>query len=1016
MLRQSSFQNSKILKRLSITSLTGLLVFVYIFISSPLYAEEAIESDPPELELVEVIDEKAEEKIEPEAGENLEVIEENLESIVENPELPNKENLTDENPIQNDKKNEEAILDDSKKGDPSEPDAHVDEKKSKKKVKDVDVSGEPQKEEKKNQGVSVKEDKKEPADDSHEQVVENDANESEIEPLFEWYLCSSNDPGYKEGRDLSSDEILLLGEGELEEVVFFEEENTHADEGLDSPKDKKKKEDKKAEKDNESKKEDKGKAQKKNEDIFDSLVESIEKKSGETELLTFPNDINEIFPIEDIDKLIEDAVEEKIEEVFDSLEPLNEPLEENLREVIIEDDTGQEVFLSSDYRYCKSKAVRKDDTLETQGNSGGDASSKNDQTEKKNKEKKEKFQFPEGIKNSQNFMEFQNRKGLFYDMFEGTDKDDYYEFMNELHEFPDNFDDELEEKRNNDEKVFRIHEYKISGHRFWWGEHELQLKHPLEKNHLIFVRGAAGFNIIRGADSNYVRVSALPEGINGELDISSGPDTITLKRPGFAGRWSGVITVIESLSSHNRDGFKLVDVLEFETSNNTVASTKNSKPWNDIQQVVVFGGAFGPGSNVEVFDIFSKKHSSAWARWYPSGSSTVNAERFDLSQNSSNNNSWNVNWSFDEKLETAIHTVYVVEWGSSWNVQHRELLKQNGGNGAGSESDYNVVDIDEVERENTWLWGTGYSESGGIGNGAEGVLYTLGNGVHLHNFESQLALGGEYPNKALFDLYAMSHPNLRVDYIKKPDGNAWDMRINLDTDYAPKGSRFAWGTTSSNGTGYAYPRSIWSFGYKGNDKIRMRREYRGQDFTAWVQGLNFENIIRPQASSLNVDIVDSSGNSVSYPLVEMSPASYSFAVQTVSGTLGTQAEKIQLTNLTPHSLWSVSIAPSLGASALWKDSSYNQSFDFNASPELGRLSIDPSSGIMSRADGGNTSGVALGVPSFFNEGITESITLFSSSSASPFHVYYLENVALEQSIPELQEKGDYKLELTLTVL
>lgn len=167
---------------------------------------------------------------------------------------------------------------------------------------------------------------------------------------------------------------------------------------------------------------------------------------------------------------------------------------------------------------------------------------------------------------------------------------------------------------------------------------------------------------------------------------------------------------------------------------------------------------------------------------------------------------------------------------------------------------------------------------------------------------------------------------------------------------------------------------------------------------------------------LNVDIVDANGVSVENPNVALSTITYDFSEQLSSGLLGTTDEKIRLNNPTGTPAWSVTIAATDGSVAVWSDESGN-SIDYNDPNGGGQLTLDPSVGTVSEADGGNNVGISLGSAASFEEGVTDSITLYSADiNAAVFSRYDLINIALSQIIPAKTAASEYSLNLTITAL
>ena len=360
-------------------------------------------------------------------------------------------------------------------------------------------------------------------------------------------------------------------------------------------------------------------------------------------------------------------------------------------------------------------------------------------------------------------------------------------------------------------------------------------------------------------------------------------------------------------------------------------------------------------------------------------------------------------------------TTFVVEWGDEWNVQHRHLEGNRAGNGAYLPRHYQTTEIDPVSREQTWVWGTGTATGDGIGEDAEATLVTLGNGVDHNETESLVAMGSEVGAWRDFDVYTMTHADLRTDYIFKPDGDKQALDLSVATDSAPAGMRMAVAYNACETPSSTHPRCRFWSRYTGDDWITLSRGYKGKKFVAWAMGIDFSAIEPYIVEGLLLDIVDASGQSVSEPRVLFTNVGFGFTEATSTGTLGIEEERIRLTNIGPSSEWVVSVAPTSGAAALWWDGG-DLMFDFNDPTGGGLLTVDPSVAIVSRPDGGSTDGIDLGVARFFEEGVTNEIILYSSTDAESYQTYDLLDVVLQQTVPPSQDEGVYTLHLTLTAV
>lgn len=376
--------------------------------------------------------------------------------------------------------------------------------------------------------------------------------------------------------------------------------------------------------------------------------------------------------------------------------------------------------------------------------------------------------------------------------------------------------------------VFRVKEYLITAADFSGTSYDLTLDQNLETNYFVIVQGSDGPGTgtagNHGPDENYAALTADPFG-TGELGVSSGSDVLTLSRGNSVDGWYGVVTVVECLRDCATDGFVLRDVRRVDhlgTSTSGAETTAN--PWVDIDQTMLLGGFNGAGCDTLEADRADTK--VCHVRIFPSGSDQIN-------------------WTRDAggaTLSDATSTVMVLEWGTGWTVQRQRVQGNNGADGAATTSAYNTATISSVARADTWVWGTGHTNQGSIGEAGEGVLLTLGDGVAQNAAETLLAAGIEYSGAAVdFEVYALTHPDLATDYTFKFDGDSSALIVDVSTATADA-QRMAFSTNGCNGTGNAYPRPMFSARYFNDSTIRLERRRAGQEFPAWVQGIDFTGV------------------------------------------------------------------------------------------------------------------------------------------------------------------------------
>ncbi len=392
--------------------------------------------------------------------------------------------------------------------------------------------------------------------------------------------------------------------------------------------------------------------------------------------------------------------------------------------------------------------------------------------------------------------------------------------------------------------TFRVTTYDVPGGVFTGPSFDLALRQNLAPDYFVVVRGAAGSGGSTGNRSpaqDYARVVGDPFG---NLGVTTPPATLRLERGAAGADWRGQITVVESLADGTRSGFILRDVLEVVMGPGATAATA-STTWTDIAQVGLYGGIRGGG--VATTATNRSDHMTGWARLYPSGSGAVHLER-----QAGGGGLLNGSTTF---------TVYVIEWGSEWNIQHVVVSGTGGGNGVDQASEYVTSTIAPVVRDHTFVLGYGITADNGIGDGWDGQVWTLGDGVTQNATESLVAVGAEYADGRTADLYVHEHPALRVDYRFGSDGGTpgiptGDAAGTVDID--PTAASEAYGTTagvewtaggrftvvanSSNGTGTAYPRPIvWSRPI-ASATAQWERSRTGQPGAFWLQSIDLSGV------------------------------------------------------------------------------------------------------------------------------------------------------------------------------
>ena len=181
--------------------------------------------------------------------------------------------------------------------------------------------------------------------------------------------------------------------------------------------------------------------------------------------------------------------------------------------------------------------------------------------------------------------------------------------------------------------------------------------------------------------------------------------------------------------------------------------------------------------------------------------------------------------------------------------------------------------------------------------------------------------------------------------------------------------------------------------------------------------------------SLSLNLVTNLGATIPAPSIPFPAEVFRF---TCTNSVATPANiYVRVQNLTQNALWSVTIAPTAGPTAVWQGTG-PENYDINdgggapagcadsgdADSVAGRLTIDPSAATFTGQTECNTEGLNNGALASFNQGVTDSILLASSSSISDLDCYWdmSSNVTYTQTLPAETPASSYSSGLTLTVL
>jgi hypothetical protein len=395
-------------------------------------------------------------------------------------------------------------------------------------------------------------------------------------------------------------------------------------------------------------------------------------------------------------------------------------------------------------------------------------------------------------------------------------------------------------------ETFRVTTYEVGDAVFTGTTYTLTLDQNLAPDYFVILRGGAGANdsaTHRTPDQTYARIEGDPHSNFATVTASN---QLRMSRQAAASSWQGQVTVVEAMNDLTASGFALLDVVEVSmTSGVTAGSGSSTVPWSDINQVGLYGGIRGGG--VETTTSVRNDHMTAWTRIFPSGAGTINLER---TAGGGGNLSG-----------TTTFTVFVVEWGAQWTIQRASISGTAGGNGVHLLGHYDTASIAPVARDNTFVLASGMSVDNGLGDGWEGQVFTLGDGVNQLAVETLVAAGGEFTDARSVEAYVHTHPSLAVDYRFGADGGTPGIPSaalsgvaaidaaggveNYDNSSPVRttaGYRFTVVSNTSNGTGTAYPRPmVWSRP-TGPTTATWTRSRSGQPGAFWLQAVDFSAV------------------------------------------------------------------------------------------------------------------------------------------------------------------------------
>lgn len=191
---------------------------------------------------------------------------------------------------------------------------------------------------------------------------------------------------------------------------------------------------------------------------------------------------------------------------------------------------------------------------------------------------------------------------------------------------------------------------------------------------------------------------------------------------------------------------------------------------------------------------------------------------------------------------------------------------------------------------------------------------------------------------------------------------------------------------------------------------------------ATVFGASNSNVTQAiSAGTLSTDILDASRVPVASPAVAMSAANFSFNCQTVTGTLGSAAQRLYVINPSAASTsWALSIAATGGATTKWQNTGSTKNYAYNDATGSGctngQLTIDPSvATVTADCTSGACTGATITKGTSTAMSAATPVTLMSGNATANVWRGYLTGIGLSQKIPGEQAADNYTINMTLTV-
>lgn len=166
--------------------------------------------------------------------------------------------------------------------------------------------------------------------------------------------------------------------------------------------------------------------------------------------------------------------------------------------------------------------------------------------------------------------------------------------------------------------------------------------------------------------------------------------------------------------------------------------------------------------------------------------------------------------------------------------------------------------------------------------------------------------------------------------------------------------------------------------------------------------------------TLSTDVRDASGATLSNPTFGMTAQSVSTAVQTSTGTFGTNTQRITVDNPGgANNGFSLTLNATTPGTGVWSNGTSTYAYN-GATQAAGQLTVDPSVSTWTATAPGTTTSITKGTAATFTG--TGAITLATTSAAlEDIWNGYVTGIGLSQTIPANTPSGTYTISMTQTV-